>query len=266
MSADRYNIGEVQWPDTPFPLLRHAILIGKRGSEAHGTYTPPANPDSIDDRDIMGVCIPPLDFYYGTRRWDGADAIKGCWDVVLYGVQKFISLLCQQNPNLLCMLWLHPDDYLLVSPEGQAILDSREMFRSRRRAYDSFVGYANGQLRRMTHFGAYQGYMGAKRKELVDRHGYDTKNAAHLVRLLRVGIEYMREQRINVRRTHDLAQILAIKRGEWSLDRVLELADRLFAEARDAYEHSAMPDAIDEEAVNRIAVEITSAFFARSAR
>lgn len=41
------------------------ILVGYRGSIAHGMYVPPKNPTSIDDKDLMSVCIPPLDFYLG---------------------------------------------------------------------------------------------------------------------------------------------------------------------------------------------------------
>jgi len=39
------------------------------------------------------------------------------------------------------------------------------------------------------------GYMGKKRRELVMRVGYDAKNAAHLIRLLRMGIEFSPKDR-----------------------------------------------------------------------
>ena len=33
------------------------ILMAYRGSIAHGMYTPSTDPDSIDDKDLMGVCL-----------------------------------------------------------------------------------------------------------------------------------------------------------------------------------------------------------------
>ena len=42
------------------------------------------------------------------------------------------------------------------------------------------------------------GYMGQKRRELVRRVGYDAKNAAHLIRLLRMGIEFLTEGTLHV--------------------------------------------------------------------
>ena len=46
------------------------------------------------------------------------------------------------------------------------------------------------------------GYMGQKRRELVRRVGYDDKNAAHLIRLLRMGIEFLTEGTIYVERAN----------------------------------------------------------------
>lgn len=39
--------------------------------------------------------------------------------------------------------------------------------------------------------------MGEKRKQLVAKHGYDTKNASHLIRLLRMGMEFLTVEEIN---------------------------------------------------------------------
>ncbi|MDD5675043.1 MAG: hypothetical protein PHC61_12815 [Chitinivibrionales bacterium] len=33
------------------------MLLGYVGSIAHGTYVPKNDPDSIDDQDILGVCV-----------------------------------------------------------------------------------------------------------------------------------------------------------------------------------------------------------------
>lgn len=265
----RYNIKEVLWPDMPFDFLKHAILIGKRGSEAHGTYVPPilengqSNAHGIDDRDIMGICIPPIDYYFGIKLWEGKDAIKECWDVVLYSFRKFIGLLCEQNPNVLSLLWLREEDYLHASPEGRGLIGHRNLFRSKHRAFKSFVGYANGQLHRMTSFGQYKGYMGEKRKLLVDKYGYDCKNAAHLIRLLKMGIEFLNTGVLNVYRAEDREILIDIKLGRWPLQEVKNYAEKLFAETNKAADNSPLPEHVDLEAINELSIELTRSFFNR---
>jgi hypothetical protein len=74
----------------------------------------------------------------------------------------------------------------------------------------------------------HQAYMGEKRRSLVVAHGYDTKNAAHLIRLLRMCIEFLGTGEMQVYRTHDAEELKAIKRGEWPLERVQAEAETLF--------------------------------------
>ena len=41
------------------------ISLCWRGSVAHGMYVPKSDPDSIDDKDVMGIYIGPLEHYLG---------------------------------------------------------------------------------------------------------------------------------------------------------------------------------------------------------
>lgn len=289
------------------------IILGFRGSIAHGMYVPKSDPDSIDDKDIMGVYVGPVEHYLGF----GGDVVKekfiGEWDAVSYEVRKFINLLLKCNPNVLSLLWL-PEQHLIYEHElGKYLRENRQIFVSKA-AYHSFSGYAHGQFKRMTHFnqeiqkdvaeleevlsgygtdinklnatqdqrdtlvshGVYAGrplgelieryrglknqyysggYMGAKRKELVKRVGYDAKNAAHLVRLLRMGIEFLVEGDLHVERA-DAEQLLSIKRGEWSLERVKGEAERLFRLAEEAYVRSSLPVKPDAKRAEELCVEI----------
>lgn len=93
--------------------------------------------------------------------------------------------------------------------------------------------------------------MGDKRKELVKEFGYDTKNAAHLIRLLRMGIEFLTEGMLYVERA-DAEQLLAIKKGEWSLDKVKKEADHLFKLAEEAYVRSSLPAESDMKAAEEL--------------
>lgn len=144
-------------PGVPFDLDQSLILLGRRGSEAHGTYTPGSH-GGVDDRDLMGIVIPPKDYYFGTKSWDVAEAINPPWDVVLYEIRKFVNLLCKQNPNVLQLLWIEEEDYLPVSEAtqhlGRRLIENRLLFQHAGHAKNAFVGYAHGQLKRTTAFDA----------------------------------------------------------------------------------------------------------------
>lgn len=244
-----------------YPELNWAIILGYRGSFVHGTYIPKSDPDSIDDIDVQGICLPPIDYYYGLKQFGskGTKEIKyNEWDVVLFEFVKAIRLLMKGNPNVLQLLWLEPNHYIKVTKLGKMLLANRDLFIGKH-AYHSFVGYAHGQLHRMTH-SACKGYMGEKRKQLVEKFGYDCKNAAHLIRLLRMGIEFLNEGKLYPKRP-DAPQLKEIKRGEWPLEKVKDEAERLFATAELAWVMSNLPDAPDREKINDLCRKIAKNYF-----
>jgi len=232
------------------------ILLGYRGSISHGTYRPNSEPNSIDDKDIMGICIPSIDYYYGLKIFGSRGTVEikeGEWDIVLYELTKAIRQLEKGNPNILSLLWLEPQYYLKITEEGQMLLDNKHLFVGKH-IYHSYVGYANGQLHRMTH-AACKGYMGEKRKRLVEKYGYDCKNGSHLIRILRMGIEFLTDGELHVLR-NDAQQLLEIKAGEWSLEKVKEEAEKLFELAKTAYVQSHLPVKSDHVEVNQLCVDI----------
>lgn len=237
-------------------LRDFSILSCYRGSITHGTYRPSKEPTSIDDKDALFVVVPDLYHYFGLKQYGsrGTREIKrGEWDIVAYEAKKMISLLTKGNPNVLSALWLEPNHYLDVRPAGQMLIDNRDAFVGKH-VYRSFTGYAYSQLKRMTHY-TFEGYMGSKRKALVDEFGYDTKNAAHLIRLLRMGIEFLTDGRLYVQR-QDAPQLLEIKRGEWSLDQVKRLSDNLFERAEEAFVHSTLPVGPDRERILDLCIRV----------
>jgi hypothetical protein len=64
----------------------------------------------------------------------------------------------------------------------------------------------------------------AYRSELEEQFGYDTKHAAHLVRLLRMGAEALETGVLNVFRP-DAAELLSIRHGAWTYEEVVEYAE-----------------------------------------
>lgn len=264
MDDKRWNFDEIDWPTTSFDLRSHLVLAARRGSEAHGTYVPPEDSSGIDDRDVLGIVVPPIDYYVGVRNdWSKAEAqsIKGPWDVVLYDARKFVRLLMAQNPNILASLWCDDEDYLFASSFGQELLGMRELFKGRHAFHNACIGYARGQLYKMTHGSLGTGYMGEKRKALVEQFGYDCKNAAHLLRLLYMGIEFHTEGVMHVRRTWDRELLVGIKKGRLTLDEVSALAEAAFSDAEKAYQASVLPGEVDTDAINQHFTVMMTSYF-----
>lgn len=99
------------------------------------------------------------------------------------------------------------------------------------------------------------GYLGEKRKSLILEHGYDSKNAAHCVRLLRMCKEFLATGEMVVERP-DAQELLEIKRGQWELVRVKQLADQLFREIKEAKDKSPLPPEPDRIGAEKLLVRV----------
>jgi hypothetical protein len=110
----------------------------------------------------------------------------------------------------------------------------------------------------------FQGYMGEKRKNLVMKYKYDTKNAAHLIRLMRMCIDFLRTGVMTVYRTEDAQYIKDIKAGKYELDYVKREAGVLFAIAKDQRMSSPLPATVDIEAIDALTVSTYFNIYERS--
>jgi hypothetical protein len=292
-----------------FPLEPHLLVLGLMGSHSHGTYLPPEEPGSVDDVDLMGFVVPPIEYHLGLPSWKHWRLQVDELDVVLYSLQKAMRLLLKSNPNVVGLLWLRDEEYVHRHPLFQRLCDHRDIFSSRVAA-KAFAGYACDQLRRMEAFDLdrmaeyealtaavrsrgsllevleadaaklqhlaqawglphddlvrlrslhrkyFSGYMGEKRKAMVRKHSYDVKNAAHLIRLLRMGIEFLETGQLRVYRTTDAAELKDIKRGGWTLEQVKREGERLFLRIEEARARSPLPARPDEAAANRVLMSI----------
>ena len=236
------------------------ILAGYMGSISHGTNLHKNDPHHIDDKDVMCIKIHPLGNYFGMGHKEHFRIQGSEWDIVGYDIIKYFRLLLKSNPNVIGLLWLRPEHYLHISPLGQRIIDNRNLFASKQ-AYKSFAGYANGQLHKMTSFQKYEGYMGAKRKALVDKYGYDCKNACHLIRLLNMAYEFLATGELNVFREHDNQILIEIKTGQWVLEKVQLEAERMFGMVRLALKDSPLPNEPDREVAQALLIDIMSEYF-----
>lgn len=96
------------------------------------------------------------------------------------------------------------------------------------------------------------------RAELESRHGYDTKHAMHLVRLMRMGLEILQTGELRVRRP-DAEELKAIRDGALTYDALMETATELQAKMEDAAGGSQLSVDVDYARVDRLMFELVGA-------
>ena len=98
-----------------------------------------------------------------------------------------------------------------------------------------------------------------KRAELELAHGYDTKHAMHLCRLLKMGIEILTHREVWVRRP-DADWLRGVRQGSFTYDELLEWARTRERELNKAEKNSSLPERPDFEAAETLVVELTRSF------
>jgi hypothetical protein len=74
-----------------------------------------------------------------------------------------------------------------------------------------------------------------------------------------MGIEFLTEGTLYVER-EDAPELLSIKRGEWSLEKVKGEAERLFQLSQEAYVRSTLPPEPDRASAEALCVEMISEY------
>ena len=114
-------------------------------------------------------------------------------------------------------------------------------------------------VREWSQFQEWQRTRNPRRAAMERAHGYDTKHATHLVRLMRTCRDLVVDGVMRVYRP-DRDELLAIKRGAWGYEQLVEDVARHGAEADAAIREgrSPLPAAPDEAAINELCVQLTN--------
>ena len=101
-----------------------------------------------------------------------------------------------------------------LKDEVIAFINAERAYAKAKQVYDSWVSWKKER--------------NPARRALEEKSGYDTKHASHLVRLMRMGYEILSEGKVLVNREGvDADELLAIKNGEWSFDKVMEYKNEM---------------------------------------
>jgi predicted nucleotidyltransferase len=219
------------------------------------------------DVDVYGWAIPPKEELFPHLRGEvpgfgtprarfeqlqehhiaDRDALGGhgrMYDLTIYGIVKFFNLAMENNPNIIDSLFTPVNCILHSTRVGNLVREHRRLF-LHKGAWPKFKGYAYAQLHKI----AIKRPQG-QRKALVESHGYDVKFAYHVVRLLGEVEMILVEHDIDLQRHHEMLK--AIRRGEWTEERLRAWCAHKEADLERAYAASSLPATPDEPKIRAL--------------
>jgi predicted nucleotidyltransferase len=236
-----------------FDLEKDLIHLFVGGSELHG-----AKVGATDDLDLYGVFVEspemalglvPRDHFVWSTATDDVRNGPDDVDLTLYSLRRWAELAAKGNATALHFVFA--DATATSDDTWKFVQKRREVFLSKRSA-EQFLGFADNQKQRITG----EKGRGAKgqRPEYIGRFGYDTKAAMHYLRLYLECTDLMENGNITLPRP-ERDYLVAVRNGEWTLERFLKEATELHSRAKLAAERSALPECVDQQAISRIVAE-----------
>jgi hypothetical protein len=166
-------------------------------------------------------------------------------------LRHFLQLAAKGNPTVLIGLMAVDDLVREIDPYG-VLLRALVPKLVSQEAGARFQGYHATQTKRFL-ASLTDRPLGhtPKRPELIERHGFDTKYAAHAVRLALQGIELAQTGRFSVPMHISERELCAgIRRGEMSAEGITKLLDDLGRHLEHAWSDTHLPEHPDREALS----------------
>ena len=168
------------------------------------------------------------------------------YDITVYSIVDFFNLCMDCNPNMLSYLYV-PDNCVLHSTQiGNLVRENRSIFLSKK-VFPRFRGYAYSQMKKMENKTAV-----GKRIELIEKHGYDTKFAYNIIRLIGEVEQLLTTGDMNLQL--DKERLKAIRRGEWTMEQVKQFFTDKERDLEALYNSSTLPYSPDEEKIKALLI------------
>jgi len=164
-------------------------------------------------------------------------------DLNVYTLRRFAQLALKGNPSILAAIFSPKQhvDFMTVDFELLAKLVESKM------AGKAFLGYMQQQIDRWI---GIRGQKSVTRPDLVEAYGFDTKYAAHVIRLGVQGREYLDTRRFAMPMEEHMAKIIRdVRTGEFDEREALVLARNAETELLRAYKESELPERPNDGAV-----------------
>lgn len=216
--------------------------VGSHGwglSQAHSDY------------DEKGVCVEDLSAYCRVEgvfeqhgeKIEKTDTYPGM-DLEIFSLRKFVRLALHGNPTIVALLFSKRCS--ILDERGQA-LQALVPYLISKSWGKRFLGYMEAQRQRIV---GERGQKRVNRPELVERFGFDTKYAMHMLRLGFQGVEVMEtgQMTLPMSETHK-DFLMGVREGKVSLTDCMTRANALEIRLRELLHESKLPDEPDRDYV-----------------
>lgn len=217
------------------------VLEGITGSTAYGLNT------ENSDVDIKGIYLLPttkilsIGFNLEHTTIDNVDP-----DWVYHEVGKFMKLVLNGNPTVTELLYL--DEYTMLTPVGETLIENRSAFLSTPAVMNAYRGYAFSQAKRLNN----------RTEQGMD--GYDSslknrfaKHTRHCFRLLMQARQLIETGTLDVKVTSEQREYL-FEMGEKTADEVVD--EFMKQDLQFDLIKSVLPDKPDYKTLNNLLYEI----------
>ena len=234
------------------------------GSVAYGAST------DYSDEDIYGWCIPTKEILFphltgyingfGTKP-DSFNVFQQHhikfkekeYDICIYNIVHYFNLIMENNPNMIDSLFTSRNNIIHSTMVSEYLREQRKIF-LHKGCYQKFKGYSYSELGKMTSKKAT-----GKRLESIEKYGYDVKNAYNVIRLLNEVEQILVEGNLELDKHSELLK--SIRRGEWSMERIMAYFTEREKILETAYCNSKLPDHPDEDKIKNILLHILEAHY-----
>ena len=229
------------------------------GSTAYGVSS------NKSDVDIYGFCIPKKDMLFPhlrgeipgfgkqIKRFDqwqehhikDKSADKE-YDISIYSIVKYFQLAMENNPNMIDSLFTPDFCVQHISRIGVMVREQRRLF-LHKGCWHKFKGYAYSSLHKCN---IKNPKPESKRYKLIEKHGFDSKYAYHVIRLISEVEQILSEGDLDLQRNRE--QMKAVRRGEMTLEDVQQWFSDKEKSLEKLYNESTLRYSPDEEAIRQL--------------
>ena len=253
-------------PDVP-PFLINAVCYEVvMGSVAYGVS------NNYSDVDVYGFSVPPKnillpfehEYVYGfdtnypkfeqySQHHIEDKSTQKEYDLTIYNICKYFRLVADNNPNMVDSLFVPQNCVLHSNNVGSLVRENRHIF-LHKGCWHKFKGYAYSQLKKLKVKNPE-----GKRKEMVDKYGFDVKFAYHVVRLMLEVEQMLAEQDLDLQRNKE--QLRAIREGRWSLKQIEDFFEVKEKGLESLYRDSKLPHSPDETEIRNLLIKCINTYF-----
>jgi len=222
----------------------HIIFHFLAGSHLYGTV------NENSDEDHRGVIIPPIEYFYGLEKfeqWDGDDLYE---DACFYDIRKFVRLAMNGNPNVIEYFWADTN-VIEVHPVWIELRSYKRQFLSKA-LIKPHMGMAQDHIKKLEVPGR---KCGVKGRELIAKHGYNTKDAACVLRILWQCYELLLNCNLQFPR-HDNDILKDVIAGKYTLQECKAMIDNDIEMVKDAERMTDLPEEPNYDMINKTLIAI----------